>query len=667
MTGGPIDTSGFAAPTAPPPSGSTDPSDTTDHSDTADPLISILVDGRYRVRSRMARGGMASVYVAHDERLDRPVALKIMHPHLAESDRFTARFRQEARAAARISSPGVVPVYDQGVFQGQGYLVMELIDGPHLREFVATHGPLTLGDALDAHEQILTSLAAAHRAGVIHRDLKPENVLVASDGTLKLTDFGLARAVSEITMSSTGTIMGTVAYLAPEVALSGEADGRTDLYAVGIMLFEMITGQVPGSDAENPVQLALSRVNAEIPLPSTLEEWVPTEVDNLVASLAAREPANRPLSAHDAAGLVARVKSEVPQEILDHPLRGSDVTDATSTGGFARTDAIQFQPETSLLPSTSSVVRTSGTALAPPQTNRGKDSKGALIAITAVLILVGVALGFWWWWQEYGPGAYQELPDLQNQTVAEAEASLAEMSLASVLAYEHSDDVEVDHVIRSNPEAGAKVHKDEEITLYVSSGVLMLTVPDVAGETEEDATTAINAVGLEIGEVTESWSEDIPEGSVISTSPEIGETIDHRTPVDLVVSKGREPLTVPEVLGQPYDEAAAAITELGLQVERLEDYSDDYEIGAVAAISPEPGSTLHRGDTVTLTYCLGSEYVQVPGVKGLSRNDAIERLEAAGLHVEVQQLAQFFDTVGSQSIAGGEWVKRGTTIQITVV
>ena len=661
MTGEPIDTSGFAVPIAPPPNGSTDPLDT------ADPLISILVDDRYRVISRMARGGMASVYVAHDERLDRPVALKIMHPHLAESDRFTARFRQEARAAARISNPGVVPVFDQGVFQGQGYLVMELIDGPHLREFVATNGPLTLGDALDAHEQILNALTAAHRAGVIHRDLKPENVLVASDGTLKLTDFGLARAVSEITMSSTGTIMGTVAYLAPEVALTGEADGRTDLYAVGIMLFEMITGQVPGSDAENPVQLALSRVNAEIPLPSTLEDWVPTEVDNLVASLAAREPADRPLSAHDAASLLARVKSQVPQEILDHPLRGSDVAQAAQTAGFARTDAIQFQPETSLLPSTSSVVRTSGTAVAPPRTNRGKNSKGPLIAITAVLILVGVALGFWWWWQEYGPGSYQELPDLHGMTVAEAEETLTEMSLASVLAYEHSDDVEVDHIVRSNPGAGSNVHKDEEITLYVSSGVLMLTVPNVAGETQEDATLAIGAVGLEVGEVTESWSEDVPEGSVISTSPAIGETIDHRTAVNLVVSKGRQPLTVPDVLGEPFDEAAASITDLGLGVERVEDYSDDYGIGTVSAISPEAGSTLHRGDTVTLTYCLGSEYVEVPGVKGLSRSDAIAQLEAAGLRVEVQELAQFFDTVGSQSIGAGQWVKRGTTIQITVV
>ena len=661
MSNGQIDTSGFAIPTPPPPA------DSEDAADLADPLISMLVDGRYRVRSRMARGGMASVYVAHDERLDRPVALKIMHPHLAESERFTARFRQEARAAARISNPGVVPVFDQGVFQGQGYLVMELIDGPHLREFVATHGPITLGEALDAHQQILSALSAAHRAGVIHRDLKPENVLVAPDGTLKLTDFGLARAVSEITMSSTGTIMGTVAYLAPEVALSGESDGRTDLYAVGIMLFEMITGEVPGSDAENPVQLALSRVNAEIPAPSTIEDWVPTEVDNLVTSLAAREPADRPLSAHDAAQVVSRVKEQIPQEILDHPLRGSAVASAAETGGFARTDAIQFQPQTSLLPASSSVVRTSGTANLSTKKRSGKGGKRALIIISVLLIMVGLALGFWWWWQEYGPGAYQELPDLQNQTVEEAEAALTELSLASVLAYEHSDDIEVDRVVRTNPAAGERVHKDEEITLYVSSGVLMLTVPEVAGETAEQAVILIRGAGLEVGEESEAWSEEFAEGEVISTSPAEGETIDHRTPVDLVVSKGREPIAVPDLLGEWYDEAAASVEALGLQVERLEDYSDDYEIGTVSAVSPEPGTTLHRGGTVSLTYCLGSEYVEVPGVKGLSRPDAINKLEAAGLNVEVQQLAQFFDTVGSQSIGAGQWVKRGTTIQITVV
>ncbi len=626
-----------------------------------DPLISMVIDGRYTVLSRMARGGMASVYVAHDERLSRDVALKIMHPHLAESERFTNRFRQEARSAARISSPGVVPVYDQGVYHGQGYLVMELIDGPDLRSFVSAGPPLSLGSALAITEEVLRALAAAHRAGVVHRDLKPENVLVAPDKTLKLTDFGLARAVSEITMSSTGTIMGTVAYLAPEVALSGAADARTDIYAVGIMLFEMLTGKVPGGNAENPVQLALSRVQEDVAAPSEFEEWLPAEVDDLVLALAARQASDRPASANDAAALVARTLATLPAQILENPLPSPGVsTDPDAT------QAIQFPSKTSALPVGTNIVRTSGT-VAPLSNQPSKKGKKTLIFTMILLLMVGMGLGFWWWWQEYGPGSYLEVPALAGDSLVDAEASLADLSLRSVVDFEHSDDVPTDHVIRTSPDAGSSVHKSEEVTLIVSSGILMVTVPPVEGLDTTEAQELITAAGLPLAASTESWSEDVAEGLVISSSPAGGESVDHRTEVVLTVSKGREPVAVPDLLGTEYDEASQMLTDLGFQVNRLEDYSDDYAIGTVSAMSPAAGTQLHRGDLVDLTYCLGSQYVQVPDVKGLSRSTAIERLQAAGLVVEVTQLAQFFDTVGSQSVAAGEWVHRGSTVVITVV
>ena len=277
----------------------------------SDPLIGLLVDERYRIQARLARGGMATVYVAHDERLDRPVALKVMHPHLAESADFVARFRREARAAARIVSPGVVSVFDQGVIHGQGFLVMELIDGTNLRALLQAQGAFTLAQALQYTQDVLEALRSAHRVGVIHRDIKPENVLVPSEGPVRVTDFGLARAASEVSMSTTGSMLGTVAYMAPEIATTGTCDARSDIYAVGIMLYEMLTGSVPWQ-GENPMQMAYHHVNDSVPLPSEVEPWIPREIDDLVASLAAKDPEDRPVDAQEALDLVMRARTSLP-------------------------------------------------------------------------------------------------------------------------------------------------------------------------------------------------------------------------------------------------------------------------------------------------------------------------------------------------------------------
>ncbi|WP_295894107.1 protein kinase, partial [uncultured Actinomyces sp.] len=288
--------------------------DGQDSSMPADPLIGLLVDDRYRIQARLARGGMATVYIAHDERLDRPVALKVMHPHLAESADFVARFRREARAAARIVSPGVVSVFDQGVIHGQGFLVMELIDGTNLRALLQAQGAFTVSQSLQYTQDILEALRAAHRVGVIHRDIKPENVLVPSEGPVRVTDFGLARAASEVSMSTTGSMLGTVAYMAPEIATSGVCDARTDIYAVGIMLYEMLTGAVPWQ-GETAMQMAYHHVNDSVPLPSEFEPWIPRELDDLVAALAAKDPEDRPLDAQEALDLLLRARASIPAEI----------------------------------------------------------------------------------------------------------------------------------------------------------------------------------------------------------------------------------------------------------------------------------------------------------------------------------------------------------------
>src|SRR5919107_1301785 len=287
----------------------------------SDPLVGHLVDGRYEVVSRIARGGMATVYLAVDRRLDREVALKVMHPHLAEGSSgaaFVARFRREARAAARLSHPGLVGVFDQGVDGDTSYLTLEYVDGTNLRRHLGEQGALSVGEAFSILERVLDALAAAHRTGLVHRDVKPENVLLASDGRVKLADFGLARAVTEVTSTTTGTVLGTVAYLAPELVARGVSDTRTDVYAVGVLLYEMLTGRQPFT-GETPIQVAFQHVNLDIPAPSGLAPWLPQEVDELVGALAAREPADRPADPGAAPTLVRRTRPALDPATLARP------------------------------------------------------------------------------------------------------------------------------------------------------------------------------------------------------------------------------------------------------------------------------------------------------------------------------------------------------------
>lgn len=630
-----------------------------------DPLINMMIDGRYKVLSRMARGGMATVYVARDERLDRLVALKVMHPHLAESEQFTARFRLEARSAAKISHPGIVPIYDQGVVEGQGYLVMELISGTDLRTLMNSGQPLELGTALSYAGQILDALAAAHRAGVIHRDLKPENVLITDEGALKIVDFGLARAASEVSVSTTGSIMGTVAYLAPEVALNGTSDSRTDLFALGVMLYEMLTGVLPGGN-DNPVQVALSRVNEDIPSPSAITEWLPTEVDDLVAALCARDAVERPASALDAAALLQQTLKSIPDEAIEKELP-SPRSAARQTSVKDLTLPLPRSGRTSILPINEVVIQTSGSVTTPDTTQLTSRSRMWLILTTILLLISAIALGTWWWWQQYGPGSYLEVPDLSNMTIDEAEKELALLDLASSVSYDHSDDVTVDAVIRTLPAAGEAVHKSQEIEIVISKGILMLTVPDVVGDKPDKAAASIEAVGLEVGTETEEWSETVPAGIVIATQPEGGSSVEHFQPIDIVVSKGKMPIEVPDLTGTSSDSASAALEVLGLAMSATEAYSDEVPQGDIISQDPVAGETLHKSDTVSVVVSLGPEYVAVPDVYGRNADDARAILEEAGFHVEVNRLAGFFNSVGSQSPSGGESARRGSTVTITVV
>ena len=653
--------------------------------DQTDPLIGRLIDQRYRVTRRLARGGMATVYVAQDERLERPVALKVMHPHLAESDDFVERFHREARAAARIVHPGVVSVFDQGVVSGQGFLVMELIDGTNLRALLNAQGAFTIPQALRYTTDILEALRAAHRMGVIHRDIKPENILVPTDGPAKVADFGLARAVSEGSTSATGNMLGTVAYIAPEIALTTEANARSDLYSVGIMLYEMLTGAVPWAD-ESPLQIASHHVSEDVPSPSATLPWIPREIDDLVAALTARNPANRCADASDALDLVARAAASIPFDIAN---RRAEVAREDSRSGSEATalntevmptQLTQAMPVPAAAAVTTATALPAATAVTTVHTSTSTETPSAgelpakmstraiLLAVIAFLLIVAASFGGSWWWTEYGPGSYLTMPTTTGRNLADVQADLGAIGLASSVEEEFSDDVQSGIVTHSDPDGGSSVHKSTNVQLYVSKGIDMKDVPNVVGKGQDEASRTLADAGLALGAVTDAYSEEVPPGQVISQSVAAGTSLAHDSTVDVVLSKGREPRTVPTLTGKGASAAKSSIEALGLVASPTEAYSDTVPEGQVISQQTREGSTVYRGDSVSYTVSKGPEMVTVPDVVGLQRQEARNKLEGAGLTVQEDLiLGGFFNTVRSSDPAGGSKVKKGSTVTISVV
>ncbi|MBZ2195630.1 Stk1 family PASTA domain-containing Ser/Thr kinase [Occultella gossypii] len=637
-----------------------------------DPMIGRLVDGRYEVSSRIARGGMATVYLATDRRLDRQVALKIMHPHLAEGADVAARFRREARAAARLTHPGIVGVYDQGSEGDLNYLTLEYVDGRNLRRALRAKGAFSLGETLDVLESILDALAAAHRAGLVHRDMKPENVLIAADGRVKVADFGLARAVTEATAASTGNLLGTVAYLSPEIVTSGNADARADVYAVGILFYEMLTGHPP-FEGETPIQVAYKHVHSSIPAASDDVPWLPLEIDDLIATLTAREVGDRPVDAGAALALVRRTRATLDPTALavraDTPADevGEIVADAEAESDGDETVSVSRHTGTIALP-IGAVAATDAAAAEQRSTRRRKRRRR--LRVIAIILVVLLALGAGgWWYLRVGPGAYTAVPDVTGDEEAAALAELEGHGLRPVPDSAYHDEVPAGLVISTDPAPGEDVLREGgEVGVLISLGIEMLTVPDVAGSPEADALDTLTGDGFEVSaEVRRPWDAEVPEGTVIGTDPAIGETIAHNTPLTLVVSAGREPITVPNVVGADEAtavaqlEAAGAVAQLGPSA-----YSDSVTAGDVISQSLE-GPAL-RGDVVEVIVSLGPELFEVPNVFGDQYAAAAEELTALGFEVRRENvLGGLFGTVHSQSVPAGEMHPAGTVIVLTVV
>ena len=609
----------------------------------ADPLVGRLLDGRYRLDRAIARGGMATVYQATDQRLDRTVAVKCMRPALAEDADFVERFAREARAAARLSSPEVVAVHDQGTDAetGTAYLVMEHVKGSTLRDVVRERGPLPPAKALDLLEPVLKALAAAHRAGLVHRDVKPENVLLGDDGRVKVADFGLARAIESSNLTATtGLLIGTVAYLAPEQVEHGRADTRTDVYAAGILLFELLTG-VPPYSSDSPMSVAYRHVHEDVPPPSELVEGIPTALDDLVVSATRRDPAARPV---DAGAFLAELRA----------VRGG--IDEAAGAPVRRTDS----HPTLVVPREALTAATAAATEPKPVRSRRRPSALVLWSLVALLLL-GAGAGTWF----FLDGRYTSTPAVagmsQDQAVAMLEEAGYEVELAEP---EFSETVPAKSVISQDPDAGGRILPGGTVTLVVSKGFDRRAVPELAGKPQADAVAALEGVGLAVGGVTEAFSGSIAAGSVVSSSPAAGEALKPGTKVALVVSKGPELLAVPDVRGRSLGDAEKTLADAGFGAKVTEVFSDTVKKGVVIGQEPASGRAPRNAD-VALTVSKGPQLITIPDVVGERYKDAQAQLERLGLKVRVNRIPGP-GIVRSTDPRAGEKVRKGATVTLNV-
>ncbi len=632
-----------------------------------DPLVGQVLDGRYRVDARIAVGGMATVYRAVDTRLDRVLALKVMHPTLAADGSFVERFIREAKSVARLAHPNVVQVFDQGTDGSYVYLAMEYVAGCTLRDVLRERGALQPRAALGILEPVLAALGAAHRAGFVHRDMKPENVLIGDDGRVKVADFGLVRAVDTVT-STTGAVLGTVSYLAPEQIEHGTADPRVDVYACGVVLYEILTGGKP-HHGDSPAQVLYQHLNEDVPPPSAVVPGLSVELDELVATATARNPELRPENAVALLGLVLETRSALTAEQLD-AVPPQAVASAHDNAGD-RTSVIPrllpVNPVNEEEAEEAVLNRTSRLESPPPEPRRrsGRPRRGLLALICAVLLVFGVGAGVWY----INSGQFTKVPPLLAKTEAQARARLKSAGLeVKQVKHAYSDTVKRGTVISSDPATGARIRSNDSVTLTISDGPETVEVPDLKGYALDAARERLKKEGLVAGMVTRAFSEDVTKGFVIGTDPQAGTVRHGGSAIALTVSKG-SPVEVPDVTGASLDDATAELQGAGLKVQIADtQVTSEFDAGQIAQQSPGAGKEVGAGDMVTLTISKGREQVQVPDVVGDSVDDAKKALEAAGFKVEEDRglLGLFGDTVKSQSVKGGDKASKGSTITIEI-
>jgi len=649
---------------------------------TTDPMIGRLIDGRYQVRSRIARGGMATVYLATDLRLERRVAVKVMHGHLADDSQFKQRFIQEARSAARLAHPNVVNVFDQGQDADSAYLVMEYLPGITLRDLLQEYGSLTSQQTIDITEAVLSGLAAAHKAGIVHRDLKPENVLLADDGRIKIGDFGLARAASANTATG-AALLGTIAYLSPELVTRGVADTRSDIYAVGIMMYEMLTGEQPFK-GEQPMQIAYQHANDTVPVPSVKNPKVPAELDELVQWATEKDPEQRP---RDARAMLDQLhETESLRTALPHGSTSAQRTllmpkAPVSTGG-ATGETVAFAPPAAPAGSDAE------TAIIAPRGHRPaeiSDSTSALarvsqkrrgrgLAIFLIILVLAAAAGITGWYFGLGPGSRVTIPtSIAGMSPADATVTLKKLGLTvnPTNGTTTSNTVAPGAVADTDPKLGSSVAHGGQVTLLVSSGRKLVAFSITQGMPVDAAKAIIKAAPWTEKPSITQFDSKVPKGTVIAAYGADGKTnligsgsYGQDLPVTIVVSAG----AVPDVANQTFAQASSTLSAVKLTAQEGDHaFSDTVAAGNVIALQVPDGTFLHPGDTVKLQISDGPAPVAVPNIIGMTWDKAKAALDAAGLKYNYDHgadSAPTLVTVRSTNPKSGVMVHRGDTITV---
>jgi beta-lactam-binding protein with PASTA domain/predicted Ser/Thr protein kinase len=633
----------------------------------SDPIVGRVLDGRYRVDELVARGGMATVYHGLDVRLDRQVAIKVMHGHYAEDADFVARFGREARAAARLNNPGVVAVYDQGEDAGCVFLIMEYVAGHTLRDLLHQQGRLSAAQALDVMEPVLAALAAAHTAGIVHRDVKPENVLLADDGRIKVADFGLARAFSAGTATRTqGVILGTMAYLSPEQVQQDGADARSDVYAAGVMLYELLTGKAPFI-GDSPINVAFQHVNTDVPPPSAAVPGIHPAVDALVVRATRRDPDQRPADAGRLLAAVREVRRTVPTADLGPaPNPRREPTVALSA---PRTSPTTLEPVVAL-PDTSAATPRKGPGAVggPAEVPRGAKRRRWWVILIVLLVLVGLGsgAGYGTWWETTGQWVRTPAVVGEDQHVATSKLTAAGLKWR-LGDPKFSELTPAGQVMSTDPGPKTRVHKHATVTLVVSKGKERFTVPDVTNKTVAVARSLLAKNNLALGKQTLQYDDTVPKGVIISASlmPSDGQQ-KRGTAVAVAVSRGPQPIDVPDLTGAQGQDATDQLNALGLKVVEKDVYSD-IPVGQVVTQKPRTG-TLFKGGLVRLTVSKGPQLFLVPGVTGKNFSDAKAIVEAAGFVVKRQDLfGGILGIVRFESPGGNSMKPKGTVVTLTVI
>ena len=632
-------------------------------------LIGEIIDGRYQLTRVVGSGGMATIYAAIDLRLDRQVAVKIMHSHLAQDEQFVSRFIREAKAAASLSHPNIVAVLDQGWNQGGSpcvFIVMELIEGATLRDYLIEQGSLSPERALSIITPVASALAAAHKLGIVHRDIKPENILVSKEGRIKIADFGLARgALLGNTMTAeSSVILGSVSYLSPEQVQRGVADARSDIYSLGIVLFEILTGQKP-YQGEDPVQVAIKHVNERVPAPSTLKPGLSVEIDQLVLSATDIDPDKRP---RDAVVMLEKLR-ELSEKLdprkrqlsLELDLPPLAIKEAGKRDGAKRLRRDKDREVEIPKNQEAAVKKEKSSSIAKKALSKRVKRNRQIAALIAIALGIGI------WYVIVGPGSKVIVPSLAGLTVKEATSELADLGLdLKVEREEFSEDIPENRVIKSSPAGGGRISPDGTVEVTISKGKERYIVPTLQGLKIEIAEGLISDNNLVVGEIIEEFSSEFPKGFIMRSSPAAGERIKRDSQVALYLSKGVEQVGVSSYQGKSGEQALNELTEAGFEVETKYVFSEDLPIGAVVSQIPS-GGDIDKGSVVTLTVSKGSQFVFIPNVFSLSEAKAIDTLKDLDLKVVVKKVGnKKTKVVTNISPKVGDKVKRGSTVTITV-